>query len=79
MVTCFKEVWKIRVPPKIKILLWQLIRNRLPSCEQVAKVWGCRMCDLLFEGTWRTVTTSSSLVQWRGSCGWGHGMLSIVT
>jgi hypothetical protein len=32
-VTCFKEVWKVRVPPKIKIFLWQLIHNRLPSCK----------------------------------------------
>jgi hypothetical protein len=27
----FKEVWRMRVPPKIKIFLWQLIRGRLPS------------------------------------------------
>jgi hypothetical protein len=30
-VTRFKEVWRARVPPKIKIFLWKLIRGRLPS------------------------------------------------
>jgi hypothetical protein len=36
-VTCFKEAWRTRVPPKIRVFLWQLIRGRLPSCDQVAK------------------------------------------
>jgi hypothetical protein len=36
-VTCFKEVWKTRVPLKIKIIMWQLIRGRLPLGEQISK------------------------------------------
>jgi hypothetical protein len=48
-ITLFRDVWKTRVPPKIKIFLWQLIRGRLPSCEQVAKCMGpsnglCALC-----------------------------------
>jgi hypothetical protein len=39
-VTCFKEAWRTRVPPKVKVFLWQLIRGRLPSCEQIAKRHG---------------------------------------
>jgi hypothetical protein len=49
VVTHFKEVWKTRVPPRIKIFLWQLIRSRLPSGVQVAKRNGptngaCALC-----------------------------------
>jgi hypothetical protein len=48
-VTFFKDVWRTRVPPKIKIFLWQLIRGRLPSGEQLAKRHGpsnglCALC-----------------------------------
>jgi hypothetical protein len=32
-VTYFREVWKTRVPPKIRVFLWQLIRGRLPSAD----------------------------------------------
>jgi hypothetical protein len=46
-VTHFKDVWRMKVPPQIRVFLWQLIRGRLPSCEQVAK-WhdplGWQMC-----------------------------------
>jgi hypothetical protein len=46
----FKEVWKTRVPPKIRIFLWQLIRGRLPSGVQLAKRNGpsngsCALCN----------------------------------
>jgi hypothetical protein len=49
VVTHFKEVWKTRVPPRIRVFLWQLIRNRLPSGVQVAKRKGptngaCALC-----------------------------------
>jgi hypothetical protein len=37
VVTHFREVWKTRVPPRIRVFLWQLIRSRLPSGVQVAK------------------------------------------
>nr|XP_051197209.1 uncharacterized protein LOC127310588 [Lolium perenne] len=36
-VSHFRDVWRARVPPKIKVFLWQLIRGKLPSSEQVAK------------------------------------------
>jgi hypothetical protein len=49
-VTCFKDAWRTRVPPKIRVFLWQLIRGRLPSAEQVAKRHGpsdgrCALCQ----------------------------------
>jgi hypothetical protein len=37
VVTHFRDVWKTRVPPRIRVFLWQLIRSRLPSGVQVAK------------------------------------------
>jgi hypothetical protein len=48
-VTHFKEVWRTRVPPRIKVFLWQLIRSRLPSSDQVARRRGpsnglCSLC-----------------------------------
>jgi hypothetical protein len=51
-VTFFKEVWATRVPPKIRVFLWQLIRGWLPSADQVAKRHGpsdgsCAMCGML--------------------------------
>jgi hypothetical protein len=39
-VSHFKEVWRVRVPPRVRIFLWQLIRGRLPCSEQVAKRLG---------------------------------------
>jgi hypothetical protein len=52
--TSFKEVWCTRVPPKIKVFLWQLIRGLfirglLISYEQVSKRHelsndGCYLC-----------------------------------
>jgi hypothetical protein len=48
-VTHFKDVWKLRIPPKIKVFLWQLIWGKLPCSEQVAKRRGpsngsCTLC-----------------------------------
>jgi hypothetical protein len=47
---CFKESWRTRVPSKVKVFLWQLIRGRLPSSEQIAKRHGpsdgrCALCS----------------------------------
>lgn len=47
--TCFKEAWRTRAPPKVKVFLCQVIWRRLPSCEQVAKRYGpsdgrCVLC-----------------------------------
>jgi hypothetical protein len=48
-VTYFKDVWKTRIPPKIRIFLWQLIQGKLLCSEQVAKWRGpsnglCSLC-----------------------------------
>jgi hypothetical protein len=53
-ITHFKEIWRTRVPPKIRVFLWQLIRGRLPSGDQLLKRNGpsdgrCALC-----GDWET-------------------------
>uniref|UniRef100_M8C7Z5 Reverse transcriptase zinc-binding domain-containing protein n=1 Tax=Aegilops tauschii TaxID=37682 RepID=M8C7Z5_AEGTA len=45
----FSQVWKARIPPKIKIFLWQAFRGRLPSADQIRKRNGpgsqfCALC-----------------------------------
>jgi hypothetical protein len=79
-VTCFKEVWRARVPPKIKIFLWKLIRNRLPSCEQVAKRMGpsnsrCALCGDMEDCNHIFFTCPMAQFMWSGireilQCGW---------
>jgi hypothetical protein len=75
-VTFFKEVWATMVLPKIRVFLWQLIRGRLPSAEQVAKRHGpsarCVAC-------WRIVATFSSTATSRDFCGRELGNSSHVT
>jgi hypothetical protein len=39
-VSHFDDVWRTKVPPRVRIFLWQLIRGRLPCSEQVAKRMG---------------------------------------
>ena len=44
-----QDMWKATVPQKIKFFVWQLIRGRLPSNDQVLKRRGpsdgkCSMC-----------------------------------
>jgi hypothetical protein len=51
-VTHFKEVWRTRVPPRIRVFLWQLIRSKLPCSDHVAKWNGpsngeCSLCGEL--------------------------------
>jgi hypothetical protein len=46
----FREISKIAVPMKIRIFLWQLVRKRLPSNDNVHRRHGpsngrCAMCD----------------------------------
>lgn len=33
----FRDVWSVALPLKIKIFVWQMIRNRLPSSDQIMK------------------------------------------
>lgn len=33
----FSQVWRVCVPPKIKIFLWQAFRGRLPAADQIRK------------------------------------------
>lgn len=51
------EIWKIRLPLKIRVFLWQLVRGRLPSGIEVLKRSGpgdgtCPLCDA--EEQWRS-------------------------
>jgi hypothetical protein len=48
-VTHFREVWRTRVPPRIRVFLWQLLWGKLPCSLQVAKRKGpsnglCALC-----------------------------------
>ena len=50
--TRFSCVWKSKVPPKIKIFLWQAFRGRLPAADQIKKRNGpgsdfCHLCGAL--------------------------------
>jgi hypothetical protein len=45
----FKDLWKVRLPLKIKYFLWQVARGRIPSGDQVQKRHGpgdglCPLC-----------------------------------
>ena len=47
----FKWIWRARLPPKIKIFLWQASRGRLPAGDQIRKRNGpgfdrCALCGL---------------------------------
>lgn len=33
----FQELWRIKVPPKINIFIWRLLRNRLPTTDNKRK------------------------------------------
>jgi hypothetical protein len=50
----FKEVWRTRVPPKIRVFLWQLIRGRLPAGDQLVKRRGPSNGSCAFCGEWET-------------------------
>lgn len=48
----FKNIWPARVPPKIKIFLWQAFHGRLPAADQMRKRNGpgsdrCALCGAL--------------------------------
>jgi hypothetical protein len=48
-VTHFRDVWRTRVPPRIRVFLWQLLWGKLPCSLQVAKRRGpsnglCSLC-----------------------------------
>ena len=48
----FKHVWSARIPPKIKIFLWQAVRSKLPAADQIKKRNGpgsdrCVLCGAL--------------------------------
>lgn len=48
----YKDIWQVRVPLKIKVFLWQLLRNKLPTSDNIAKRHGpssgmCAVCGSL--------------------------------
>jgi hypothetical protein len=52
VVSHFDEIWRTKVPPRVRIFLWQLIKSHLPCSEQVAKRMGpsngaCLLCGKL--------------------------------
>jgi hypothetical protein len=69
-VTSFKDVWRTRVPPKIKMFHWQLMRGRLPSSEQVAKHMGPSngLCSL-----WGVLEDCNHIFFFMPTCGFHVG------
>jgi hypothetical protein len=48
----FCQIWRARIPPKVKIFMWQAFRGRLPAADQIRKRNGpgmdrCALCDAL--------------------------------
>jgi hypothetical protein len=80
VVTHFKDVWRMKVPPRIRVFLWQLIRGRLPSCEQVAKRHGpsdgrCAFCGEIEDCNHIFFSCHLARFMWAGvrellSCSW---------
>jgi hypothetical protein len=51
MVAHAKDIWKITVPLKVHIFLWQLTKDCLPAAQQIKKCHGpykgnCVLCAL---------------------------------
>ena len=64
-----RGLWKASIPLKIKVFLWQLFHNRLPTSVNMAKRQG-PSTGTARSVTWsRTQTTSSSDARWPGSLG----------
>jgi hypothetical protein len=82
-VSHFRDVWRARVPPKIKVFLWQLIRGKLPSSEQVAKRHGpsngrCSLCGEMEDCNHIFFTCHMAGFMWAGvrellHCEWNPG------
>ncbi|KAK1648684.1 hypothetical protein QYE76_066489 [Lolium multiflorum] len=82
-VSHFRDVWRARVPPKIKVFLWQLIWGKLPSSEQVAKRHGpsngrCSLCGEMEDCNHIFFTCHMAGFMWAGvrellHCEWNPG------
>jgi hypothetical protein len=80
VVTHFKDVWRMKVPPRIRVFLWQLIQGRLPSCDQVAKRHGpsdgrCALCGEIEDCNHIFFSCHLARFMWAGvrellSCDW---------
>lgn len=33
----FEQIWKIKIPPKAKILMWRIFRDRMPTLDNLVK------------------------------------------
>ena len=48
----FKDIWLARIPPKIKIFMWQAFRGKFPAADQIRKRNGpgsdrCALCGAI--------------------------------
>jgi hypothetical protein len=79
-VSHFKDVWCTRVPPNIKVFLWQLMGGKLPCSEQVAKRQGtsdgnCALCGVPEDCSHIFFRCSLARFMWAGAretlqCNW---------
>jgi hypothetical protein len=83
-------LWKAPLPLKTKILVWQLLRDRLPSGVEVAKRHGqgdelCPLCRIPESGTHMMFTCPATQFLWSfvlggpGSCMGGSGPWRVTT
>ena len=68
-VTHFQEIWKARIPLKIRIFSWQLILDRLPSGAQLATRQGpsdgnCALCGEVEDATHIFFRCSPAVFMW---------------
>ena len=69
----WQAVWKLRVPPKVRVFWWCIMHNSLPSKAEmkrrhVAKESHCEMCGDPDETLYHIILFSHA--QWRGGSGW---------
>ena len=60
----FKWIWRARIPPKIKIFLWQAFKGRLLAADQIRERNGPARSAVHYAIPWRTRTIFSLSVCW---------------
>jgi hypothetical protein len=64
-----KDVWKIACPLKVRILIWQMARDRLPSNDQIKRKHGrsdgnCALCHQLEDASHMFFTCPLAQFAW---------------
>lgn len=65
----FKDIWSARIPPKIKKILWQAFRRKLPAADQIRKRNGPGSDRCAYVGLLKTPSTYFFIARWLNSFG----------